>query len=95
MEYRKSYLQLWKQSGIDALIMPVLPWVNYPPKLWVTSQQWLGYTAVWNLLDFTALTIPVTKVDAVIDLPKEEWVCHKPRNTSDAFNHQQCEYYPT
>lgn len=80
-------------TGIDALIMPVLPWVAFPPKTWVKSKQWVGYTALWNLLDYAALTIPVTTADPVLDQPSEEWLSHIARNEADDFNHKQCKSF--
>ncbi|OJD12314.1 hypothetical protein AJ78_07062 [Emergomyces pasteurianus Ep9510] len=87
--YRESYLAHWNNIGVDALIMPVMAWVNFKPRTWVESKQLLGYSALWNLLDYAALTIPITKVDPVIDAPDSEWIEYKARNESDAFNHQQ------
>jgi len=87
--FLRSYLQRWTESGIDALIMPVLPWVGFTPKTWVRSKQWVGYTAFTNFVNFTALTIPVSSADAALDQPSEEWKSHIPRNESDAFNHKQ------
>lgn len=78
------------ESGVDALVMPVLPWVAFPPKVWVKSKQWVGYTAIWNFVNYAALTIPYTTVDPVLDRPSEEWKNHVPRNESDEFNHKQC-----
>ena len=88
LEYEKRFLKWWKEEGVDALIMPVMPWVNYPPKVWVKSKQWLGYTAIWNFLNFTSLAIPVTKVDPAIDVSHADPV--EPRNESDEFNLRQC-----
>lgn len=73
--------------------MPVTPWVGYKPKTWVQSNQWLGYTAMWNLLNYAGVTVPVATVDPVLDQPGAEWVDHVPRNESDAFNHSQCEFF--
>ncbi|PGH34176.1 hypothetical protein GX50_03045 [[Emmonsia] crescens] len=87
--YRESYLAHWTKMGIDALIMPVMAWINFKPRTWVESKQLLGYSALWNLLDYTALTVPITKVDPVIDAPDSEWIGYKARNESDAFNHRQ------
>jgi len=82
-------LKRWQDSGIDALIMPVLPWVSFPPKTWVKSKQWVGYTAHWNFVDYAALTIPATTADPALDQPDENWKSHVPRNESDDFNHKQ------
>ncbi|OAT09536.1 hypothetical protein BDBG_17243 [Blastomyces gilchristii SLH14081] len=87
--YREAYLAHWNRTGIDALIMPVMAWVNFKPRTWVESKQLLGYSALWNLLDYAALTVPITKVDPVIDAPDSEWIGYKARNESDAFNHKQ------
>ena len=90
LEYEKKFLKQWNASGIDALVMPVMPWVNYPPKAWVKSKQWLGYSAPWNLLNYTSLVIPVTTADPSVDV--KENGPYEPRNESDGFNHQQCKW---
>lgn len=92
--YETTYLQRWHDAGLDALIMPVTPWVGYKPWTWVKSHQYVGYTSIWNLLDWAALTIPVTTAsrekDARVD---QEWKSHHGRNKGDEFNKQQCEYW--
>lgn len=93
LQYEKDFLAQWKAAGIDAIVMPVVPWVNYTPKTWVRSKQWLGYSALWNLLNYTALTIPGSHADAKLDQPGADWKNHVPRNDSDKFNHEQCEYF--
>ncbi|KAJ0414276.1 amidase signature domain-containing protein [Aspergillus carlsbadensis] len=89
--YQERYLAQWVSSGIDALLLPVTPWVGYKPKTWVVSKQWLGYTALYNLLNYAAVTVPVATADAELDDPgkDEEWSEHVPRNESDRFNHEQ------
>ena len=91
--FQTNFLQQWQKANVDALLMPVLPWVGYEPKTWVRSSQWLGYTAMWNLLNYAALTMPIGKADGELDRPKagDEWAKHVPRNESDRFNHGQCE----
>lgn len=93
LAFEKAFLAQWNAAGIDGIVMPVLPWVNYTPKTWVRSKQWLGYSALWNLLNYAALTVPGSRVDAKVDQPGEEWKKHIPRNASDAFNHEQCESF--
>lgn len=90
--FQTAYLKQWQSSGIDGLILPNLPWVGYRPKTWVQSKQWLGYTAIFNLLNYAAVTVPVTNADAQLDRPDESWRVHVPRNPSDEFNHRQCEF---
>jgi len=87
-----AFLKQWVDSKVDALLMPVLPWVGYKPKTWVKSKQWLGYTAMWNLLDYAAVTVPVARADRDLDSVggSGEWGAHSMRNESDAFNYLQC-----
>ncbi|PYH41191.1 putative acetamidase [Aspergillus saccharolyticus JOP 1030-1] len=91
--YQETYLSQWTSHAIDALLMPVTPWVGYRPKSWVVSNQWLGYTALWNLLDYAAVTVPVTRADATLDDPsgpeQEGWRGHTVRNEADRFNFEQ------
>jgi amidase len=87
--YQREYLQRWTESGIDALIAPVLPWVNFKPKTWVKSQQCCAYTAQWNLLNYASLVVPATVVDKELDRPDDAWKCHEARSPSDRFNHDQ------
>ncbi|KAJ5719903.1 hypothetical protein N7493_006781 [Penicillium malachiteum] len=88
-----AMLKQWLASGIDALIMPVIPWVGYKPKDWVRSKQWVGYTGMWNLLNYASVTVPVTKADRALDAVGDgnniEWESYKTRNESDAFNYSQ------
>ncbi|OJI97857.1 hypothetical protein ASPVEDRAFT_126300 [Aspergillus versicolor CBS 583.65] len=89
--FQETYLKQWVSSGIDALLLPVTPWVGYKPKTWVKSFQWLGYTALYNLLNYAAVTVPVITADEKLDSPKndQEWAAHVPRNESDRFNYEQ------
>lgn len=51
--------------------MPNTPWVGYKPRTWVKSHQYVGYTSIWNLLDYAALTIPVTTASRTKDGAEE------------------------
>jgi amidase len=88
-DYQRDYLRRWMESGIDALIAPVLPWVNFKPKTWVISKQCCAYTSQWNLLNYASLVIPATVVDKKLDQPDQAWKDHKARSPSDKFNHDQ------
>lgn len=91
-ELQSRMLSQWVGTGIDALLMPVLPWVGYKPKTWVKSSQWVGYTAMWNLLDYAGVTVPVGRADRELDSGDGEWEAYVGRNESDEFNREQCEY---
>ncbi|KIW72563.1 hypothetical protein PV04_00745 [Phialophora macrospora] len=88
-EYEQTYLERWADANLDALIMPVTPWIGYKPWTWVKSHQYVGYTSIWNFVNYAALTIPVTTVDVQKDQPDQEWLAHTPRNPSDEFNWKQ------
>ncbi|KAL1981829.1 hypothetical protein VTN96DRAFT_2125 [Rasamsonia emersonii] len=92
--YETTYLHRWHAAQLDALIMPVTPWVGYKPWTWVRSHQYVGYTSIWNLLDYASLAMPVTVADEKkdrldIDTNIEYWGKHVPRNASDEFNYRQ------
>lgn len=90
-----AMLKQWLGTRIDALLMPVIPWVGYKPKTWVKSKQWVGYTGMWNLLNYASVTVPVGKADRKLDSvgggKDVEWERYSPRNESDTFNYEQCE----
>lgn len=88
-DYQYDYLKRWRESGIDAIVMPVLPWVGFKPKTWVQSQQYCGYTAIWNLLNYASLVVPATAVDPALDQPDEAWRNYAPKGFTDDFNHKQ------
>ena len=63
---------------MDVLVMPPMPHTAVPHR----GCRWVGYTKVWNFLDYSALVIPAGKSSAV-DLearwdsaargPMDEW----------------------
>ncbi|KAK4454471.1 amidase [Podospora aff. communis PSN243] len=75
-EYRLEYAEQWNQTGrwdeaegkwadtVDALICPVAPGVATAHN---TAKYW-AYSAVWNLLDYPALSFPIGTVDKEVDL---------------------------
>ncbi|KAL2815886.1 amidase signature domain-containing protein [Aspergillus granulosus] len=85
MDLQKKYLDKWTAvrslSGkpVDVLLSPTLPHVAVPHR----SVRWVGYTKIWNLLDYPAVTFPVDQVRAGKDvLPPN----YEPRNELDAWN---------
>ena len=88
---QKAYLKKWQAirdpetvREVDVLLTPVMPHAAVPHR----SCKWVGYTKVWNLLDYTALVIPAGRVDKNIDPPKTDLVVasHMPRNELDNWN---------
>ncbi|KAM0505893.1 hypothetical protein ACHAQF_002999 [Verticillium nonalfalfae] len=89
-EYETEYLRRWQEAEMDALIMPVVPWVGYKPWTWVKSSQYVGYTSIWNLVDWAALALPVTTASREKDGDGTAgWKAHQPRNKADEFNKSQ------
>ncbi|RGP66937.1 hypothetical protein FSPOR_6319 [Fusarium sporotrichioides] len=83
---QQAYLEKWNKAissktgrVVDALITPALPHAAVPHK----SIKWVGYTKVWNLLDYTALVIPAGRIEPR-DL--EATMDYEPRNDIDEWN---------
>ncbi|KAF5658990.1 general amidase [Fusarium heterosporum] len=82
---QKAYLEKWNNTlseggkTVDVLITPAMPHSAVPHN----SIKWVGYTKVWNLLDYTALVIPGGNVEHQ-DL-EGAWD-HEPRNEMDEWN---------
>ncbi|EEH41340.1 acetamidase [Paracoccidioides lutzii Pb01] len=84
---QKRYLDKWNGargplSGrvVDVLLAPTMPHVSVPHR----CCRWVGYTKVWNFLDYSALTFPVGEVCAERDrLPETPY---EPRNALDEWN---------
>lgn len=70
--------------------MPVTPYVCFKPKTWVESATIVSYTSQWNFVDYSALAIPLGKVDDKLDVPGDAWMEYEPRSESDKFNWKQC-----
>lgn len=73
---QKGYLDRWmatataEKGPIDGVIMALSPWAA--PRLGQTQKTfYVGYTGVWNLLDFAVCTFPVTFVDKSVDKAKD------------------------
>lgn len=76
-QLQKAYLDRWNASAtdgkarIDGIIQAVSPWAA--PRLGETQRAglYVGYTGVWNLLDFSACTFPVMFADKNLDPPRD------------------------
>lgn len=79
--FRQAYAAHWNNSGIDVLIAPVTP--STAPPLG-TSKYW-GYTAIWNLLSYAAVSVPaaslVGETNSIQDLAKETY---EPKNAIES-----------
>ncbi|KAI1205783.1 amidase signature domain-containing protein [Annulohypoxylon truncatum] len=83
---QQAYLKKWNEiespktgRKVDVVLMPPMPHTAVPHH----SCRWVGYTKIWNVLDYSALVIPAGKVSSVDgDAP---WK-FAPRNMLDEWN---------
>lgn len=83
---QKAYNDKWNSikspiSGrtVDILLMPTMPHTAVPHR----KCRWVGYTKVWNFLDYTALSFPAGEVIASKDIAPGGYT---PRNPYDEWN---------
>lgn len=75
--YQKEYLALWQQrSHVDGWILPVAPHAAVKHN----DYKYYGYSTVINLLDWPAVTVPVTFADKNKDIKD---IQYKTRNELD------------
>lgn len=83
---QKRYLDKWNAvfspSGrkVDVLLTPVMPHSAVPHR----ACRWVGYTKVWNFLDYSAAVIPGGAVDKSVDA--KAGTSYVPRNPIDEWN---------
>ncbi|KAH0290043.1 amidase [Aureobasidium namibiae CBS 147.97] len=86
---QQAYHDQWNStrsaSGrpVDVLLIPTMPHTAVAHR----CCRWVGYTKVFNFLDYTALSFPAGKVDKGIDIAQDE--SYVPRNDLDAWNQKQ------
>ncbi|KAK0278665.1 hypothetical protein LTR35_004364 [Friedmanniomyces endolithicus] len=87
-EAQKEYMEYWnstaEQSGtgrpVDAVIAPLSPWPAARP----AKYTYYGYSVWVNVLDYSAVVIPVTTVDKSVDKKIEDF---KALNETDQKTH--------
>jgi amidase len=81
-EYHDRWDSVRSASGrpVDVLLVPTMPHTAVPHR----CCQWVGYTKVFNFLDYSALSFPAGRVDRAIDGELDE--TYVPRNDHDAWN---------
>ncbi|EFX04898.1 acetamidase [Grosmannia clavigera kw1407] len=66
MALQQAYLDRWVATACDAVLMPPMPHTAVPHR----SCGWVGYTKVWNVLDYPALVLPAgTAAPKDLDAP--------------------------
>jgi Asp-tRNA(Asn)/Glu-tRNA(Gln) amidotransferase A subunit family amidase len=86
---QKKFLDLWNATvspttgkPIDILLTPVMPHSAVPHR----KCRWVGYTKVFNFVDYPAVVIPAGKVDAAVDGSGVDGEAYEARNELDKWN---------
>ncbi|KAI0482029.1 amidase [Xylariaceae sp. FL0804] len=68
IELQQAYLRKWNSirspatgRPVDVVLMPTMPHAAVPHR----ACRWVGYTKVWNVLDYAALVLPAGRVGPV------------------------------
>lgn len=93
-EIQQKFFKQWNDTAnyttsrkpIDAWIAPVAESVSHPP---LSRKHYGGYRIIANLMDITAITVPITFVDKKVDLANDAFVA-----LSDQDNAVQKMYDP-
>ncbi|KAL2021891.1 hypothetical protein VTK56DRAFT_6486 [Thermocarpiscus australiensis] len=85
LEYEAAYSDYWNSTAkdggqiVDAVIMPAAPHAAVIPGKYF----YIGYTETINLLNYSAVAIPVTKADKAVDRAD---AAYQPLNETDRLN---------
>ncbi|KAL5113584.1 hypothetical protein ACEQ8H_008532 [Pleosporales sp. CAS-2024a] len=87
---QKRYLDLWNSTRsektgrqIDILLAPVMPHSAVPHRMC----RWVGYTKVFNFIDYPAVVLPAGKVAKELDSEAAaNMASYQPRNPIDEWN---------
>ncbi|KAH7190854.1 amidase signature domain-containing protein [Fusarium oxysporum] len=84
--FRRLYAAHWRRADVDVIVSPVTP--STAPPLG-TSRYW-GYSAIWNLLQYTAVAIPAAALvgegNGAQELAKE---VYEPKNEIESQIYRQ------
>lgn len=98
-EYQNRHLDRWNKAGIDAILLPTVPFVTvkngqfkhgtfwFPSLRRDTDKNTVGYTGVYNILDYSSISFPTgLVVDRDIDKLKADYEPLGP--VCSAVNHE-------
>ncbi|KAL6241221.1 hypothetical protein RBB50_011900 [Rhinocladiella similis] len=63
VQAQQTYNRKWNSAGVDVLLSPVAAHAALPHRCF----RYTAYTKVWNFLDYTALSFPLTVVSEHLD----------------------------
>ncbi|KAI1340306.1 amidase [Xylariaceae sp. FL0016] len=86
IELQQAYLRKWDSvrspktgKTVDVILMPAMPHTAVPHR----SCRWVGYTKIWNVLDYSSLIVPAGEASPVdMEMPWD----NVPRNVNDEWN---------
>jgi amidase len=92
--FRKEYMESWNRTKeitgtgrpLDGIICPVAP----SPATEPLTFKYYNYTTWVNLLDYSSVVVPITKVDKSIDVSYTDF---KPLSQTDAEIAADCKYF--
>lgn len=70
---------------VDILLVPTMPHTALPHR----CCRWVGYTKLFNFLDYTALSFPAGRASKDLDNEGSVASTYQPRNSQDAWNWDQ------
>ncbi|CAO2656538.1 Nn.00g053410.m01.CDS01 [Neocucurbitaria sp. VM-36] len=87
---QERYLDLWNSTksarsgkNIDILLTPVMPHSAVPHR----KCRWVGYTKIFNFVDYPAVVLPAGHVSKELDRETAQSMdAYKPRNALDEWN---------
>lgn len=85
MEFENQYSDYWNTTDVDAVIMPAAPTAAVIPGKYFH----VGYTEVINLLNYSAVAVPVTTANQAIDVIDGKY---EPINEVDKVNWEACKF---
>lgn len=72
-QYKAEFLSLWKASKLDVVICPTFPFPACPTGTVKYVTGGASYTTLYNVLNYPAGSIPVTKVTAVDETKMKDY----------------------
>ncbi|XP_052246735.1 fatty-acid amide hydrolase 1-like isoform X4 [Dreissena polymorpha] len=72
-KYKLEFERLWKEKGLDAIVCPVMPFVASPIGAVKFLLGGATYTTLYNVLNYPAGCVPVTRVTAIDEKEMENY----------------------
>ena len=87
LDFENKYSDYWNATAVDAVIMPVAPTAAVIPGKYFH----VGYTQTINLLNYSAVVVPVTVANKAVDIIDGKY---EPVSEVDRMNWEACKFLP-